>query len=131
MTPRKKRLRYKTLALEIAKERGIPLSPDDWDGIWATLDGHKKHSSKRSNLYAIIDLSNNLVKFGKAIYPKARLKCLKTGNGNKLVLAGFCPEDKLSEKEVHKKLDSIRVSGEWFKMNEQSQRVIDEIRNSI
>ena len=92
------------------------------------MDNHKSNTKKHFNLYAVIDIRNQLVKFGKSLYPTARFKELQTGNGNKLVFAGFCPEDKLSEKNAHEELSSIRVSGEWFKLNKLSRSVIDRMR---
>lgn len=118
-------------AEEIAKAKGIKFDPSDWVQIWSILDSNKIETGNISYLYAIIDLKNRLVKFGKSVFPSGRLKSLKTGNGNKLVLAAFCSEAKLSEKQVHQKLSALRVDGEWFELNETTQFVIDDIRRFV
>lgn len=45
--PRKKRERYRTLALGIAKQQGIKLDPHDWPAIWQLLEAHPEAARSR------------------------------------------------------------------------------------
>jgi hypothetical protein len=124
---RKKRLRYRTNAIRIAAERNVPLNAENWEEIWAILETHEEPSF----LYAIVDPSLNLVKFGKSKNPGLRLKTLEIGNGSRLKLWGFClHKSPFTEKEIHKLLRSERVVGEWFKLGTKSGDVISKMQQS-
>jgi hypothetical protein len=125
MISRKKRLRYKSNAIRIAKENNISINPDSWEEIWNILDQYEEPTY----LYAIGDSSNQMVKLGKSKNPGYRLKQLQTGTSVELILFGFCKESSpLTEKEVHKLLKADRLSGEWFKMSEVVRQTITRIR---
>ena len=125
MTPRKKRFRYKTSAMKIASDLGLVLNPNNWEDIWGLLDKH----SEPDYLYVVIDTKNKLFKFGKSKCPRTRISSINTGNGTALSLLAYCrQETPLTEKEVHGLLKAQRVHGEWFNVCEETQRVVDKIR---
>lgn len=127
MISRKKRLRYKTNAIKIAKEKHEALDPENWEQIWAILDKYDEPDF----LYAIVDFKSQLVKFGKSKSPGMRLRQLKTGNAGDLKIWGFCPNvAPLSERDVHTLLAAERVGGEWFRLCKASQAVIDNMRQA-
>jgi hypothetical protein len=127
MVPRKKRKRYISSAYTIAKEQGIVLDQGNWEQIWSILDTYPEVTF----IYAIVDVNNRKVKIGKSKNPGARLKQLKTGNSSVLRLAAYRPHvTPFTEKEVHKKLSDSRVDGEWFVLNNETQKMIHEIRGN-
>lgn len=126
--PRKKRDRYRSAALAIAAAREFHLDPGDWEGIWQTLQTY----GPPTYLYAIVDKTNGLVKFGRSKNPESRLKSLKTGNGVHLELLAFCAEKhEMNERQVHRRLHAWRRQGEWFEMNGPARRVIAEMNGAI
>ena len=106
---------------------GLKVDSDNWEQIWALLDEY----GQLEYLYVIYDRKNRLAKFGKSVSPSARLRQLRTGNGNDIHLLAYC-ENKtpLTETNVHRELAEFRVSGEWFRMCPEVQMKIDEIRRS-
>jgi len=132
ITPRRKRQRYLERAKQIATENNVDIDLSDWDKVWSLLDMYGLKSGKTQYcVYAIVDLKNNFVKFGKSVNPNSRLKQLSTGSGCKLVLAAFCKEtSELNESEIHKKLKHHRLRREWFTLNSVTQRYINKIRES-
>ena len=122
---RKKRIRYKQEAISIANSNGINLDHDNWEQIWKILEQY----GRTEYLYAIADINNQLIKFGKSVNPGQRFKAVKTGNGNNLKLIAFCKHiSPFTEKEVHKRLKKDRVVGEWFKWTIDANEVIQEMR---
>jgi hypothetical protein len=75
---------------------------------------HDKNSSGDINTYIIKDSSSGLFKIGKSRNPIERLKTLSIGNPN-LSIIGVC--NKNVELLIHKEYDSVRVGGEWFRMD--------------
>lgn len=57
------------------------------------------------------DRVGGLIKIGKSVDPRNRLKSLATGNSVRLVLLGCTSE---SEEALHLRFKQERVSGEWF-----------------
>ena len=127
MVPRKKRNRYKKSAIKIAAKFGYSLDVNDWTQIWDIIDKH----GEPIYLYAVIDNSSKLVKFGKSKCPWMRLSGLRTANPNDIRMMVYCEEKlPLSEKEVHKRLSDYRVSGEWFRYSQDTQNVISEMKTA-
>jgi hypothetical protein len=125
MIPRKKRIRYKANAIQIAKENNLILNAENWEEVWSILDKY----AQPDYLYAIVDKQNLLVKFGKSVNPGHRLKQLKTANGMDLKIWAFCRNmPPLTENEIHKRLAHINVSGEWFNLKDEAFLVIEEMR---
>ena len=117
------------IARRIARSNSLPVpADDDWESVWKILDTHEMPSF----LYAIADNRNRLVKFGKSLNPAARLKQIKTGNALQLHLCGYCEEKSpLTEAEVHKAVSHHRVSGEWFRLNDETESIIKLIQQEI
>ncbi len=124
MTPRKKRHRYMVSAQRIAKEIGVSIAPDDWGAIWALLDEH----GEPSYVYAVVDPSTNLVKFGQSKNPRSRMKAMRTGNAANLEMRVYCAQKPpLTEREIHRRLAAHRRSGEWFEIAPATLAVIREM----
>lgn len=103
----------------------MPLDPNDWEAIWELLDEYVEPRY----LYAILDKDSNLVKFGSSFSPGSRLKGIRTGNANRLVLLAFCLHTTpFTEREIHKKLSPLRISGEWFRFNTAAKLVVEQMR---
>ncbi len=70
-------------------------------------------------VYLIEATGSGAIKVGAATNPRARLKALQTGCPVTLVLrqAFGCPPGKACqfENELHRKLDTYRIRGEWFR----------------
>lgn len=127
MITRKKRTRYRVNAISLAERNGVALNPDDWEQVWAILEKYEEPTY----LYAIVDSSTGLVKFGVSKNPGWRIKQLRTGNAGELQLWGFCENaSPLTEREVHKRLAADRKAGEWFSLSPEARAVINEIRAS-
>ena len=106
--PRKKRKSYRWQANKLATKKGLKVDLESWEQVWNFLDQH----GKTSFLYAIVDIKNRLVKFGRSESPATRLKALKTGNGAELRLFAYCDHaSPFTEREVHSKLAEHRISG--------------------
>jgi hypothetical protein len=74
-------------------------------------------------VYFILDSASNAVKVGKANNIQERMSDLQTGNPNtlKLIHQIECESEKQSfllEQTLHKKLQGIRLIGEWFRYDE-------------
>jgi hypothetical protein len=124
MIPRKKRQKYKKAAWAIMDKAGLPRS-ENWEDIWKILDSQELPTF----LYAFVDNKNKLVKFGKSQNPVSRLGTVRTDNAMDIKLAGYCPhEEPMTEKIVHAKLKAYRVSGEWFRICDETNAVIKEIQ---
>ncbi len=112
----------------IAEKLKLKVNLSDWFEIWRLLDIYDVEKRPRY-LYAIVDNSTRVVKFGRSHNPSSRLKALKIGNAADLKLCAFCLErEDFNELMIHQQLDEFRVSGEWFHLNEHTQSVIDRIR---
>lgn len=69
---------------------------------------------KNDDLYIIqSDVTGN-IKIGRSKNPHKRLKQLQTGNPNKLKLIAEFKGEGWKEKELHERLSSYRLKGEWF-----------------
>lgn len=125
MTPHKKRSRYLEVAKKLAAKHGLDFDPNDWPRIWALLD----QFDEPVFLYAIVDVKNGFVKFGKSVNPGARRKQLQTSHGHVLELWAFCEQGgALSEWAVHKEMARHRIGGEWFSLNADTRDVIGKIQ---
>ena len=74
-------------------------------------------------VYFILDTASNAVKIGKANNIEQRMSDLQTGNPNplKLIHQIECESEKQSfllEQTLHKKLEKVRLIGEWFRYDE-------------
>ena len=74
-------------------------------------------------VYFILDTASNAVKIGKANNIEQRMSDLQTGNPNplKLIHEIECESEKQSfllEQTLHKKLEKVRLIGEWFRYDE-------------
>ncbi|MBU1319051.1 MAG: GIY-YIG nuclease family protein [candidate division Zixibacteria bacterium] len=67
--------------------------------------------------------SNGKIKIGVSTFPEARLKQLKTGNPDAVLLASV-PGGRFLEKELHIRHEIDRCSGEWFN---KSAALMDDI----
>jgi hypothetical protein len=67
------------------------------------------------------------VKIGKSKKPFARKKELQTGSPHKLELIGQIVGDEELEHTIHRALESQRMSGEWFKFNDETKAVLKSL----
>lgn len=83
----------------------------------------KKSDPKRGEHYLYAISNGEHIKVGYSKSPKARLKQLQTGQARPLKLVWQClcgysdQEAKAQERKLHRRLQSNRVSGEWFEFD--------------
>lgn len=78
---------------------------------------------KRDDLYLIHDVDANLLKIGRSVDAKKRLKQLQTANGHKLVLLCVLKEQGDLEREMQENFVELNTNGEWYKY---SDKIINE-----
>lgn len=78
---------------------------------------------KDIEVYVYLIFDGNYYKIGKSKDPEKRLKSIKTGNAN-AVLICYANERIINEKQLHTIYFNYRVNGEWFDLN---QKQIDNI----
>lgn len=132
-TPRKKRRRYKIEAIEIARRSGLALDTSNWEQIWDLLDaqsGPEQKTARPTYLYAVVDITARAVKLGKSKQLNKRLRALQTSNPHELKLWAYCRhESPFTEEEAHEKFKDFHMSGEWFRLTEQTREFINAMRN--
>lgn len=127
MISRKKRLRYKTSAALIAKEKNIEINLDDWEQVWNLLDNYEEISY----VYIIGEFNADKVKIGKSKQPGVRLKQLQTAYPEKLFLWAFCKETpELNEKDLHEWYHHLKLEGEWFQRNHEIDALVQQIKGA-
>ena len=125
MISRKKRIKYKTAAAQLAAVNNISINLDNWDEIWNLLDKYELPTY----VYVIGNPHESVVKIGRSQAPGQRLKALQTSYPDKLYLWAYCPEsDTISESLLHKELEQDRAYGEWFYLTSDVQKTIDKIK---
>jgi hypothetical protein len=67
------------------------------------------------------------VKIGKAVDPHARVRALQTANPEPLTLLAVAPGNRRREAQIHRRLASFRINGEWYKPVPELFAVIDEL----
>lgn len=67
--------------------------------------------------YFIGNRQHGVVKIGFSVEPATRIAQLQTGCPYPLELLGKVPGDELIEQGLHRVFSSLRMNGEWFKLN--------------
>lgn len=81
---------------------------------------------KEDDLYLMHDVDANLLKIGRSVDAKKRLKQLQTANGHKLELLCVLKKQGDLEKEMQEKFVELNTNGEWYKY---SDKIINEYIN--
>ena len=84
----------------------------------------QKHSEKF--LYFI--RCQDTVKIGVSNCPWQRVKDLQTGAPGKLVLMSQIEKSGHRENECHKRLEHLRLYGEWFRLTDEVYQLINELK---
>lgn len=85
----------------------------------------KKRNTNKDITYLIKDTINNQYKIGRSVNPYNRYKQLRTANPYILLIG----TTNTPEKELHKKYNKYRISGEWFDLpNTMVNQVINEFK---
>jgi len=87
-----------------------------------------KSSRRPDFIYVIQNCKTKSVKIGTAKDIGIRIKTLKTGCPDKLVLLQSVPGDIHRERKIHSDLQAYRLEGEWFKWNKQVESYINEMQ---
>jgi len=64
------------------------------------------------------------IKIGLAVDPRERMANLQTGHYERLVLLGVLPGDATSEQEIHRRVASSRLHGEWFRPSDEVLSIV-------
>jgi hypothetical protein len=124
MISRKHRKRYLDSAKVMSQRLGLK-HPEGWEQVWDFLDAH----GEPTYVYAVVDSDANAVKFGRSKKPWSRKFSLQTGSTAPLHLFGFCFErPDFNEKSIHLAMAEHRIRGEWFRLNNATRAVIDQMR---
>lgn len=78
---------------------------------------------KEDDLYLMHDVDANLLKIGRSVDAKKRLKQLQTANGHKLELLCVLKKQGDLEKEMQENFVELNTNGEWYKY---SDKIINE-----
>lgn len=81
---------------------------------------------KEDDLYLMHDVDANLLKIGRSVDAKKRLKQLQTANGHKLELLCVLKKQGDLEKEMQEKFVELNTNGEWYKY---SDKIINEYKH--
>lgn len=81
--------------------------------IMATSPCSSKYNrASNHKTYIVHNPKSNLIKIGKSISPKQRIRTLETQSGAKFNVLAIISEDR--ETELHNKFKEYRTLGEWF-----------------
>lgn len=83
------------------------------------------------SVYFITCREQGICKIGTAQNPKARRSSLQTASPAKLVLEATLPGDQELERHFHKRFAEYRLSGEWFKLNDDLETLISEAASNV
>jgi hypothetical protein len=78
-------------------------------------------------VYFIQAGSQGPIKIGVADDVEYRLSELQTGNAETLHIVGCVPGDGRLEKELHRRLASVRIRGEWFRSGSEIEALLAEV----
>ena len=76
--------------------------------------------------YLMVDNRNKLYKIGKSNNPSFREKTLQS-EVPQIKLLSYCAEWIVSEKDLHKRFESKRIRGEWFRLNKHDVLTIKNL----
>lgn len=83
------------------------------------------YKGAKGYVYFIQGLCGGAIKIGYSKDPQARLRELQTGYPDTLTILLMIPGTEALESVIHKRFESLRLRGEWFRPD---QRLIDDIR---
>lgn len=86
----------------------------------------RKSCSENSYLYFIEAINTGYIKIGRSANPMQRLAQLSTGSPNDLVLLGKISGGAALEAELHRRFESLRCKGEWFRTSGELKQFIKE-----
>jgi hypothetical protein len=70
--------------------------------------------------------NNQHIKIGCSKNPHKRMKQLQTSSPQRLILLGYVHGDKKLERELHDKFSHLHVNLEWFNVNSELVRYIND-----
>lgn len=77
------------------------------------------------NVYFIVSPVPRALKIGFTRgNPNKRLKQLQTGSPTELVLLGWYPGSLQEEQQLHREMQHLRVSGEWFRLDPTANEIL-------
>ena len=79
-----------------------------------------------TNIYAI--RMGNFVKFGRAGSAEQRIRDLQIGCPEKLSLIACIEANAAVETRIHRALKPLNVQGEWFRLAEEAEQVVELIK---
>jgi hypothetical protein len=82
----------------------------------------------RGYVYFIGDPASGTVKIGYSKNPWARVRDIQTGRTDRVAVVATVRTTDVSESAIHALFADERQSGEWFRVSERIQAVIDEVK---
>lgn len=78
-------------------------------------------------LYIIGNISKEICKIGISDTPEKRLKSIQTGCPYKVNILSYYPDlDYKTEKDLHRRFRESRLRGEWFRINDEIRKLIED-----
>jgi DNA-binding transcriptional ArsR family regulator len=78
------------------------------------------------SVYFIRELVSGHVKIGwTSGRPQSRLRTLQVAHPHDLVLLGYIPGDKATERALHEKYAHLRLRGEWFRYDDDLRALVE------
>jgi hypothetical protein len=90
------------------------------------LFGRTEPGTPASEVYFITD--GDLIKIGFSGVPKLRMRDLQRANGRPLSLIGTVTAHPYDERIIHKRFEHLRVTGEWFRPDDELRAFIEAVR---
>ena len=86
----------------------------------------RQSCSEKSFLYFIEAKNTGYIKIGRSVNPQQRLAQLSTGSPVELIILGTISGGSNLEAELHRRFETLREKGEWFKANGELRDFIKE-----
>tara|TARA_R100000995_G_scaffold44337_1_gene20816 strand:- start:198 stop:653 length:456 start_codon:yes stop_codon:yes gene_type:complete len=115
---------FRSLRLNVAEIK--EWAEHEFTKLYEIPQKYELDSKYECHIYFIRCLDS--VKIGYSKNPAMRLSALQTANPNKLELLYSFPSMKYREEEIHQELSHLRMSGEWFRYNEEIDAYIKKIK---
>lgn len=102
----------------------------EWKKTQALIEAEQQRQqamridAETNKVYFILDSTNNTVKIGVSQHPIKRMADLQTSSPHPLTLLAVTLGGYELEKKLHRRFARYRLSGEWFRMNDDLKSYI-------
>ena len=79
--------------------------------------------------YLYFARAGDAVKIGVAVEPESRLRNLRSGHHQEIILLAAIPAHAALERAVHERFANLRLEGEWFRLSDELAEFIHQVRD--